>query len=504
MRKPWLKVFILIVAILVFRSVIFPAISWKADEFFYLTGAREINAGRVIYTDFADIKPIGIFYIYALADRLAGGDLKCDLLMLRLFSLAAVLLISLMLWGIGKMLYNERAGYFAALLFALYSTCVRGSEVLAANTELFSVLFLAASLLFFCRGPFRFGYRDLIPAALFLSMAFLINSRCAIAVPVYVVCLFLFSKKKGSAFLKTLASAAAFLLPLALIIAYYWQIGHLEDYINWQFVFTKYYVGAYSFLMRIFRGILVYRFFAGLLPLLFFSFYLFCADRKGLKNHTGIFLLILLGALWLSAFSGGKHVERYYFQLFIPLTLLAGAGLDLFIKIHGGAGVRACVIIMLLSSPIIYLHMNLISLWLDKEPKSYQAFMAERQAAVDYILKNSEQSDSILVWPFGDLFYCASGRKLATPIYDPSGHLLGGKYLNTKERVDQFYTLFFSHLEASRPAVIVDSTPFFGTEGSDINEYMVPYLEKLRNYVRTNYSPAEKAGKYTVYKKKNG
>ena len=504
MRKPWLKVFILVAAILVFRSVIFPAVSWKADEFFYLTGAREINAGRVIYTDFADIKPIGIFYIYALADRLAGRDLKCDLLMLRLFSLAAVFLISIMLWGIGRTLYNERAGYSAAILFALYSTCVRGSEVLAANTELFSVLFLTASLLFFCRGPFRLGYRDLIPAALFLSLAFQINSRCGIAVPVYVACLFLFSRKKGVAFLKTLASAAAFLLPIALVIAYYWQIGHLEDYINWQFVFTKYYVGAYSLFMRIFRGILVYRFLAGLLPLLFFAIYLFCADRKGLKSHAGLFLLILLGALWLSAFSGGKHVERYYFQLFIPLTLLAGAGLDLFMKVHGGAGIRALVVILLISPPIIYLHMNIISLWLDKEPKSYQAFMDEREKAVDYILMNSKPGDSILVWPFGDLFYCASGRKLATPIYDPSGHLLGGKYLNTKERVDQFYTLFFDHLEASRPAVIVDSTPFFGTEGSDINEYMVPYLEKLRNYVRTNYSPAERAGKYTVYKRKNG
>ena len=130
MKKTALKVFILIAAILIFRSVIFPAVSWKADEFFYLTGAREVNAGRVIYTDFADIKPIGIFYIYALADRLAGGNLQQDFLVLRLFSVAAVFLISLMLWYIGRTLYSERAGYFGALLFALYSTCVRGSEVL--------------------------------------------------------------------------------------------------------------------------------------------------------------------------------------------------------------------------------------------------------------------------------------------------------------------------------------------------------------------------------------
>ena len=504
MKKNWLKVFILIAAVLIFRSVIFPAISWKADEFFYLTGAREINAGRVIYTDFADIKPIGIFYIYALADKLAGGNLQCDFLVIRLFSVAAVFLISLMLWYIGKALYNERAGYFGALLFALYSTCVRGSEVLAANTELFSVLFLTASLCFFCRGKFRLGYMDLLPAAFFLSLAFLVNSRCGVVVLAYVVCLFLFSQNKGSASLKTLASAAAFLVPIALIIAYYWQMGHLDDYLNWQFVFTKYYVGAYSLFMRIFRGVLVYQFFTGLLPLLFFGIYLFCADRGQIKTHTGLFLLVLLGVLWLSAFSGGKHVERYYFQLFIPLVLMAGAGLDLFMTSHSGSAVKWLLAFMLLASPVIYLNMNLISLWLDKKPMTYQAYMSDKNEAVKYVKEHTDANDTLFVWPFGDLFYCAAERRMATPVYDPSGHLLGGRYLNTKERVNQFYGLFFDRLEAARPAVIIDSTEDFGTEGSDINEYMVPYLEKLRDYVRTNYDKVDLSGKYTVYKRKNG
>ena len=499
---------LLIAAILIFRSVIFPAVSWKADEFFYLTGAREINAGRVLYTDFADVKPVGIFYIYALADKLAGGNLKGDLFMLRIFSVATVLLISLMLWYIGRLLYNERAGYFAALLFVLYSTCVRGSEVLAANTELFSVLFMTASICFFCRSRFRLGYTDLISSAFLLSLSFLINSRCGIVVLAYVVCLFLFSENKIGAFFKTLASAVAFLLPIGLIILYYQQIGHIDDYLNWQFVFTKYYAGAYSLLMRIFRGILVYRFFAGLLPLLFFIGYLFLgasgSKEGGRLIHASLFLLTLLGVLWLSAFSGGKHVERYYFQMFIPLALLAGAGLDVFMTAHDSVATKWLLIFMLLSSPVVYLHMNIISMWLDKKPMTYHAYMAERQSAVEYIQKNSSPDDAILVWPFGDIFYCASDRKLATPIYDPSGHLLGGKYLNTKERVDLFYGMFFEKLEKSRPAVIIDSTSFFGTAGSDINEYMVPYLEKLREYVRTNYDKADVAGKYNVYKRKNG
>ena len=504
MKKTWIKVFILIAAVLVFRSVIFPAVSWKADEFFYLTGAREINAGRVLYTDFADVKPIGIFYIYALADKLGGGNLRCDLFILRIFSVSAVFLISLMLWYIGRTLYNERTGYFAALLFAAYSTCVRGSEVLAANTELFSVLFMTASICFFCRGRFRFGYVDLLSAAFSLSLAFLVNPRCGIVVLAYVVFLFLFSEDKTGAFLKTLASAAVFLLPVGFLILYYWHIGHLDDYLNWQFVFTKYYAGAYSLFMRIFRGVLVYRFFAGLLPLLFFVGYLFFPLRKERFNKPALFFLILLAVLWLSAFSGGKHVERYYFQMFIPLVMLAGAGLDGFLTTHDSVAVRWLLIFMLLSSPMIYLNMNLLSIWLDKKPMTYQAFMAERQPAVEYIQKNSSPDDAVLVWPFGDIFYCAAERKLATPIYDPSGHLLGGKYLNTKERVDQFYGMFFEKLEKSRPAVIVDSTEGFGTEGSDINEYMVPYLEELRDYVRTNYDKIDIAGKYDVYKRKNG
>jgi len=504
MRKTAAKVLFLIVAILVFRSVIFPAISWKGDEFFYLTVAREMNEGRVLYTDCADIKPVGIYCIYALADRIAGHDLKLDFLVLRVFSVTAILLISLMLWHIGRTLYNGRAGYFAALLFAVYSTCVRGSEVLAANTELFAVLFMTASLCFFCAQRFRLGYRDLIPAAFFLSLAFLTSSRVGIVIPVYVLCLFLFSENKVSAVWKTLASALAFLLPVSFVVLYYLSIGHLEDLLNWQFYFIQYYVGAYSPLMRIFRGILVYRFFAGLLPLVFFGAYLFFPLRKERFNRSGVFFLILMAFLWLSAFSGGKHVERYYFPLFIPLVMLAGAGLDLFLMEYRKPAIKFLLVFMLLSSPMVYLHMNIISMWLNKYPKTYQAYMADKQSVIDYVIANTDKDDRLLVWDFGDLFYCATGRFMATPIFDPSGHLLAGKYLDTKEKVDRFYTMFFDHLEASEPAVIIDRTDFFGTEGSDINEYMVPYLEKLRSYVKEHYEKVAIESSYNVYKKKNG
>ena len=504
MKKTLFKILLLIVLILVFRSVIFPAISWKGDEFFYLTIAREMNDGRVLYTDCADIKPVGIYCIYALADKLAGHDLQMDFLVLRIFSVSAVLLISLMLWYVGRTLYNERAGYFAALLFAVYSTCVRGSEVLAANTELFSVLFLAASLCFFCRGRFRLGYRDLLPAAFFLSLSFLVSSRAGIVVVAYVVFLFLFSKDKVGAFLKTLASAAVFLIPFGAVVLYYYCIGSLEDFLNWQFFFIKYYVGGYTPLMRIFRGILVYRFFAGLLPLVFFAGYLFFPLKKERFNKPALFFLVLLASLWIGVFSGGKHVERYYFPLFIPLAVLAGAGLESFLQSYQQTAVKWLLMFLLLSSPVVYLHMNIISMWLNKYPKTYHAYMEDKQAAIDYVVANTSKDDRLLVWPFGDLFYCATDRKMATPIFDPSGHLLAGKYLDTKEKVDLFYNMFFQHLEALPPKVIIDSTEGFGIEGSDINEYMVPYLERLKAFVRTNYDRADVAGKYTVYKRKNG
>ena len=495
MKSRLTKLIVLIAAILMFRSVIFPAVSWKTDEFCYLTIARQMNNGGVLYSDCADIKPVGIYYIYALADRIAGGSLEMDLLVLRVFSVVAVLLISLMLWHLG--------GYYAALLFAVYSTCIRASECLPANTEIFAVLFMAASLCFFCNKNFRFSYADLLPAAMLLSLSFLVSSRAGIVVLVYVVCLFLFMRNKVEAFVKMLASAAAFLLPVGILLAYYYSIGSLQDLINWQFYFIKYYVGAYSPLMRIFRGILVYRFMAGLLPLVFFGAYFYFADRKQLKSQNGLFLLILLVCLWLSAFSGGKHVERYYFPLLIPLTLMSGAGLGVFLDSHRGVEVKALILFMLLSSPMVYLHLNIISLYLNKYPKTYSAYMADKQAAIDYVKGHTQKNDPIFVWSYGDIFYCATERRMATPFFDPSGHLIAGKYLNTKESVDQFYELFFSHFEKNVPVMIIDETDFFGTEGSDINEYMVPYLEKLRSYVRTNYRKVDIPGKYNVYERKS-
>lgn len=501
-KKNILKISLLILLIIFFRSLIFPVLTWKKDEFFYLTAAKEINAGGFPYRDFADIKPAGIYYIYALADKLAGGDVKTDFFVLRIFSVSAVFLISLFLWIIGKKLFDEKSGYGAALIFAVYSTCVRGSEVLPANTELFSSLFLVVSIFFFCRSRDLFKIYDLAAASFFLSLSFLVNQRSGIAAVVYVLILFIFSENKKAAFLKTLFSAFIFLLPLFALILFYYLNGALEDFLNWQYFFTKYYIGAYSLPARIFRGVLVYRFFAGLLPLLFFSGYLLIVGKERRKKREYIFLSLLLLFLWLSAFSGGKHVERYYFQLFIPLSLLSAAGLELFISIPREKAVLAMTAVFFAISPIIYFHMNLISVHLDKNPMSYDAYLNDKKEVIKYIEDTTGKDDKIFVWPFGDVFYFCSDRKMAVPIYDPSGHLLGSGYLKTEERAKKIYGWFFERFEKTPPEVIIDSTGFFGTEGRKVNKYISAELEKLRTLIKENYTKIGKfEGGYSVYRK---
>jgi len=196
-------------------------------------------------------------------------------------------------------------------------------------------------------------------------------------------------------------------------------------------------------------------------------------------------------------------VERYYFSLFIPLVLMAGAGLSAFLESHRGIEIKALVLFMLLSSPVVYLHQNIISMYLNKYPKTYSAYMADKNEVVNYIKENTKKTDSIFVWAYGDIFYCAADRRMATPFFDPSGHLIAAKFLQTKERVDKFYTLFFSYFKKNIPAVIIDDTEFFGTEGSDINEYMIPYLDRMRNYVKENYRKVDLPGKYNVYERKS-
>ncbi len=501
------KIIFLIFTVILFRSVIFPYYSWKEDEFFYMTAAKIINAGGLPYQDFADIKSPGIFYIYSFIDFLGGDNFQNDFFVLKIVNICCVFSISVFFWLITKELFNKKAGFLAALLFASYSTCVRASEVLAANTEVFVVFFTSISMYFFVRKKMELSWSNLLLSSLFLSFAFLINMRIGILVIPYVVIVALSNNTSIKKVLKIITSAVFFLLPPLMVLLYYKLNNSLDDLLLWQYSFSGYYVGAYSLFKRIARGILVLRFLVGLVPILIFGCYYLISKRKKLREKENLFLLLVFLFTYLSAFSGGKHVERYYYLTFLSIIPICAAGLSIFIDNINiifnktvNKKIIYCFIVVLLSfPPFLHLHFNIMH-----HPPTWTEYMNNKNNVIEYIKSNTSKDDKIFVWPFGGAYYFASDRLLANPVYDPSGHLLGNNYLRTRESADLVYNYFFEKFNDNPPVLIIDKTEYFDSDGRIVNEYIQNNLDKFHKIIEMNYIPVKVVNNCKIYKRKDG
>ena len=72
--------------VIAFIGVINLPTPFGGDQALFITGAQEIAKGKVLYRDFWDLKPPGIFYFYYIAGSLFG------------FSEVGVHLLELILW----------------------------------------------------------------------------------------------------------------------------------------------------------------------------------------------------------------------------------------------------------------------------------------------------------------------------------------------------------------------------------------------------------------------
>lgn len=118
----------------------------EVDEGVYAAVAKEILRGAVLYKDVIDVKPPGIYFLYAFILRFVGDSPES----IRLFTDFYSLLTTWALYRLGRDLYGTRAGLIAALLYGFFSAGprVHGS---GNNCEVFLALPVIAALHLFWR-----------------------------------------------------------------------------------------------------------------------------------------------------------------------------------------------------------------------------------------------------------------------------------------------------------------------------------------------------------------
>src|SRR2546425_429283 len=138
------------------------------DEAIYGSIAALMNLGGRLYADGGvDNKPPGIFWVYSGTFHLAG---TYQMTAIHAVGLLVVLATCAVLFGIGSSVSGPRACLLAALIYGVL-TGAGNPRLLAANTELFMMLPLSASVLLMLRRRWVWSGALLVAAGSFRQVA---------------------------------------------------------------------------------------------------------------------------------------------------------------------------------------------------------------------------------------------------------------------------------------------------------------------------------------------
>lgn|GEM_PF-2925019 len=472
--------------------------TWKSDELDYLSAVQDFLSGGTLYITYGDLKPPLLFGLYALACQVGGS---IDIVFIKhmgvLFSIVSVVAI----FFVARQLGDNRLAFISALLFALYSICARGEEMLATNSELLMNTFiLPAYLLFFAYLQNPKNRLFMIFAGIFLSAGFLINQKAGINLVVFIsVLLYVsFSHQSYKKFLTPIIQLlTVFILPIILLLIYYAYIGGLQELYYWLVKMPNAYIGTYDIAGRMARigtrfGIFFSGYWALLLP---FMVGLICIVRQHYyRQATWLTLLLYLFFSTIAVIVGGKMMERYFIQLLPPFIIISAFGLltlyravEIFIEEkedYYKYVLQLLFVLILLISPLNYLHQH------QNTTKPKTEFIENHPALKQIktiIHANTAHSDKIFVFPKDHYYYYFLQRANATRFNEIETHLSKARmYPEENTLFQQGWQKLFSDLNNNQAKFIIDISGKFGFKEGE-SGHIRNQKEKLKQYIEKKY-----------------
>ena len=308
------KVFLLLLAgTLLLRGQLLFTYELDHDVSTYSVMANEWLKGHLPFVDYVDVKPIGIYAIFASAIFAFGNTL-----------IAARILAILFIAGTGFNVYRILIGFNrsqvfslgSGLLFLLLASLHKWSW--ASNTEIFFVFFTSW-------GAFKIlnakRNTDYLWFGFACGLGFIIKYHVLFDYTALGVFWLILSWKHES--IKTLfyrlgSSFAAFLLPFALVNFFYWVTGNYSSFLEVSFGIPSRYSNNPGIIERLqFLG----EFYLAFLPLSILLIIGFLDSEKDerISLLSGIWIIMV----WLAIFATGKSFFHYYYQALLPLSIFA-------------------------------------------------------------------------------------------------------------------------------------------------------------------------------------
>ncbi len=455
------------------------------DEAIYCVTAREMLAGRVLYRDVVDHKPPLIYVTYA-ATQAVGGP-RGGMILVHALTILAVFATSLLLrWIVrARARRSEDVATFAALLYIVFTTTLLDFDSLAANCELYMVVFLVASVATYLtaiEGRLRLGLLAL--TGLLVTAGALYKYQAAIHLPLYALHLAWTQRKRPAAVvLGWLAIGAGVIVGLAIAGAILWRTGALPAAIFW-FKFNFGYIqSGMDPLETLARAAIRISFVVGSAALLYAlglrGAYRALRHRSasrgiaearsnaercgGLIDEDAPFYRFAVGWLVVSALAvsvGGRFFGHYFHQLTAVLSVLAAPGAAALW--HRRRAVAAIAIAVPAAGffAVGALHAQIVALAGQPDP-DYPAMAA-------YLDARSTPSDGLCIWGNLPVLYFEAERPLGCR-FSFANYLTGMSPATTTQSdpavdasmniVPEAWDMLEADFATRRPRLVVDASP---------------------------------------------
>ena len=456
------------------------------DEAIYGSIAVLMNLGGGLYdAGGVDNKPPGIFWAYALTFRAFGAY---DMTAIHAVAVVVLAATCAVIFLIARDVADPRAGVLAALFYGIL-TAAGNPRLLAANTELFMMLPLCASVLCMLR-------RRWFWSAVLLVAAFAFRQSAAVNVLLVAAALWWLEPassrvRAGAIFavggVVSLAAGAALIASTGSLPGFWrWTIGTLVGYAagNWTpaVVFARARDSLVPFVVEM--GV-------------FWIAATAVTVRWRAINVQARLMVIWLAVAMAGSLAGGHLSWHYFIQAMGPLAVVAAVAFET-IRLRRAVTAFA----------IAGIAVPAMAWWVfdaNADPLTYDfgAPIPQHEAVAAYIDSHTSPGDRVFVWGDWPALYVESDRTMSSRF---PGFLRGfargsGIPPNNWDTAPDVWPLLQADLEKNPPALIVDTAP---AGWSDFAGYPMANYPVLAGIVARDYHQVDVVDGVVMYVRNSG
>ena len=502
-------VLILLAIVLLLRLPAFWTPILDVDESQFAGFANALLDGGLPYVDSVDTKPLGIYWFFAAIFLLFGRN---NMIAVHAATALVVFITALYCYRIARTLYSERAGWLAALFYAVFTTTYI-PKFISTSIVIIMMLPLTMSIFYTISWEEKRKDRSLVLAGFIFGIACLFKYQAGINLVLVALYFLLFaplylSREPGRPTVRPFAIFALSGAAIALLFfAYLKWAGVWEEFRFWSVEGSLAYIETGAVTQSIFRklavrggafvasGILLWYF--GVREMAAMVRHVFTSLRHSRRRLEEYLVLLWFFLSIIPVCTGGRFFGHYFIQFLPALAILASAQASrLLTTSQRGKRPLSRRVLAIFAAGMLIPSTGFFAARVFAD-RIYTALGEDNPNVYrplgEYVRERTGPDETIFVWGFATPLYFFAGRRPASRFLWCDW--LTGRTPGSPTARDRFYDTtsliirgswekLFDDLEKNHPAYFIDTSV---GNYHDYIKYPIDKYPALADYISRHY-----------------